>query len=211
MPCVHKLYGTDVSINSACFGYFRSIEIFLKRITDVMLDQHNKQLFKNQNSLNEKNPPKNFATKDCSFDSPKTNEGQTDEKAEEINDEINSKKIEQKNIKKFNKTKIKNPFKEQDYLCDSTSDIECQVLNGINTKKMHIMNCYLRFMRLAHIGNGLDIYWRKIIDIDIDISYDQYYEMIEYKTSEILVFMIDCLCILHDVGFYLIFFWRNYF
>ena len=54
-------------------------------------------------------------------------------------------------------------------------------------------------MRLAHIGNGLDIIWRKKVDSHSDISFDQYYEMIEYKTSEILVFMIDCLCILHDV------------
>lgn len=161
-----------------------------------MLDQHNQKIFKVQTSLQEKNHSKNFQTKDCSFDSPNTHENHKEDKSSSM-----IKKTEQENIKKFTKTKIKNPFKEQDYLCDSASDIECEVLNGINTKKMHIMNCYLRFMRLAHIGNGLDIYWRKIIDINIDISYDQYYEMIEYKTSEILVFMIDCLCILHDVGF----------
>lgn len=56
-------------------------------------------------------------------------------------------------------------------------------------------------MRLAHMGNGLDIIWRKKIDYHSEINFDQYYEMIEYKTSEILVFMIDCLCILHDVNF----------
>jgi hypothetical protein len=101
----------------------------------------------------------------------------------------------------FETIKIKNPFRELDYLCDSTSESDCEVLNRINMKKMYIMNCYLRFMRLAHIGNGLEIYWRKILDIKVDVSYNQYYEMIEYKTSEILVFMIDCLCILHDVRF----------
>lgn len=106
-PCVHKIYGTDVSINSACFGYFRSFEIFLQKI--------------------------------------------------------------------------------------------CEIKPSLSVHKGELLDCYLRFMRLAHIGNGLDIIWRKKMDIKEEISFDQYYEMIEYKTSEILVFMIDCLCILHDV------------
>ena len=107
MPCVHKIYGTDVSINSGCFGYFRSFELFLERI--------------------------------------------------------------------------------------------CKINLNLNKKKGELLDCYLRFMRLAHIGNGLDIIWRKKTDTLSEISFDQYYEMIEYKTSEILVFMIDLLCILHDV------------
>ena len=167
-----------------------------------MLDQHNKKQLNLQKSVQtKKNPPVNYDTNDCSFESPKSIDSQGNENKKTIFTQINKKKKE--SDIKSNMIKIKNPFKEMDYLCDSASEIECEVLNGINTKKMHIMNCYLRFMRLAHIGNGLDIYWRKIIDIDIDISYDQYYEMIEYKTSEILVFMIDCLCILHDVSYYL--------
>lgn len=88
----------------------------------------------------------------------------------------------------------------QSYVCDTISDYDCSFMNVINLKKMQITNCYLRFMRLAHIGNGLDIYWRKVLDIDMDISFDQYYEMIEYKTSEVLVFMIECMCILYDVS-----------
>ena len=156
-----------------------------------MLDNHNKQ------QVNLKINSKNFQDRlqECNtVDSPKNN---LEKNAQELKIEENGYKINK--IENSKTIQIKNPFRENDYWCDSISESDCEVLNAINMKKMNIMNCYLRFMRLAHIGNGLEIYWRKVLDIDIDVSYNQYYEMIEYKTSEILVFMIDCLCILHDV------------
>lgn len=125
-----------------------------------------------------------------------TNPKQTIEIASNVNG------IQQENQTKLKnkREKVKNPFRSKDYIHERLSDYNCEVLRIINLKKMSIMNCYLRFMRLVHIGNGLDIHWRTIVNLDMEITFDQFYEMIEYKTSEVLVFTIDCLCILHDVG-----------
>jgi hypothetical protein len=159
----------------------------------VILEKHNQKQQELINSKNQNQSANNLRIDNSTVDTPKTEENRSKSENGSKNDDSGQKNLNSKFIN------IENPFKEMDYLCDSASENDCEVLNRINMKKMHIMNCYLRFMRLAHIGNGLDIYWRKILSIDIDISYNQYYEMIEYKTSEILVFMIDCLCILHDV------------
>jgi hypothetical protein len=161
-----------------------------------MLDQHNQK----QRELAQ-NAPKNLSTCNAKIDSSTLDSAKNEESRSK------SENGSEKNEKNGDFINIMNPFRELDYLCDSASENDCEVLNRINMKKMKIMNCYLRFMRLAHIGNGLDIYWRKILHKDIDITYNQYYEMIEYKTSEILVFMIDCLCILHDVGLFFAFFY----
>lgn len=186
-----------MAINSSCFGYFRSVELFLKRITDIMLDQHNQKQISLMRSKIEQRKQTCKDREGDTIESPSNQRAQTSNLGEAKNDEdLNA------SASNFESIKIKNPFREMDYLCDSNSESDCEVLNGINMKKMYIMNCYLRFMRLAHIGNGLDIHWRKILDVNVDVSYNQYYEMIEYKTSEILVFMIDCLCILHDVGLF---------
>jgi len=159
-----------------------------------MLESHNQKQLELAQKDEKGLSASHLELENSTLDSPKNQE--TRSKSENGSEPKN----EKKKIKKGSNFKnIMNPFRELDYLCDSASENDCEVLNRINMKKMKIMNCYLRFMRLAHIGNGLDIYWRKIINKDIDITYDQYYEMIEYKTSEILVFMIDCLCILHDV------------
>ena len=95
---------------------------------------------------------------------------------------------------------LRKPIRPKEDTQERRSDYEDKALAVINSKKMRIMECYLRFMRLVHIGNGLDMHWRKVVTLDMDTTFDQFYEMIEYKTSELLVFVIDCLCILHDVG-----------
>lgn len=158
-----------------------------------MLDQHNKKQISLIKSK-EKMMNGNITNPDC-----KTVDSSSKIVPSDVLEELPKKSESKPEISDFETIKIKNPFRELDYLCDSNSESDCEVLNRINMKKMYIMNCYLRFMRLAHIGNGLEIYWRKILNINVNVSYNQYYEMIEYKTSEILVFMIDCLCILHDV------------
>lgn len=160
------------------------MEIFLTRITNTLLHNHNNKISINKTI--------DFTLK--GLEHIDKNPNQIDKKSS-IEVEKNQK------INDMDK-KLFNPLKDFDYLCDSTSENENKVFTNITKKKMDIMQCYFRFMRQAHIGNGLDIYWRKILDISLDISFDQYYEMIEYKTSEVLVFMIDCLCILHDVPFY---------
>lgn len=179
------MHGTAVSINSSCFGYFRSLELFFQRVTQIMINKYNKNLEETQNG------------------SEKNNQSQ-------INKDSNTKENGVDIKKNINRERLNHVNNFEDYLCDTISDYEANYMNVINLKKMQITNCYLRFMRLAHIGNGLDIYWRKVLDIDMDISFDQYYEMIEYKTSEVLIFMIDCLCILYDVfhfyKFYILFF-----